>query len=116
MNKVHRKFALILGFAILAAGLMAVQPAFAGQKNIVKGEIVSFDADANKLVVKAEGGMEEVTFSTSVRTSVVGLRGGSAQDDVSVLIGMQGSQVTVKFRNGGNGKEASLVRIKPVKS
>jgi hypothetical protein len=112
MRQVPKRLALILCAALVTAGVLAVQPALAGKKNIVKGEIVSFDAEANKLVVKVEGSSDEVTFITTPRTGVIGLRLGTEQNDVSVLVGRQGARVVVKFKNGGNGKEATFIRIK----
>jgi hypothetical protein len=113
MNRNWKRRALILGGCALVACTLALQPLAAAKKNVVVGEIVSFDPDANLLVVKDSNGGGEITLHTSKRTSVVGLRQGPEHDDVSVLVGMQGSTVTVKFKDNGKGKEASYIRIKP---
>jgi hypothetical protein len=113
MKKNWMRHIAIVSITLLVAGVLAAQPVSAEKKSRVTGEIVSFDLDANELVVKDGNGGGVVKFKTSKRTCVVGLRQGATQDDVSVLVGRKGSTVVVKFKDNGNGKEASYIRIKP---
>ena len=107
-----KKFALGISVAALLTGVLLNTPVIAASKNVVKGEIVSFDPDNNKLVVRETDGNKEITFTTSNSTAVLGIGTSSRQYDVSMLVGRQGADVVVKFKENGSGKDATLVRVK----
>ena len=80
-------------------------PAPAQASQSASGELVSVDAKANTLTIKAAAG--EMTFQYNDQTRVTG-----AQKGVAGLATMKGSQVTVQFRKEGQANIATSIEVR----
>lgn len=108
----------VLAFAlvtVLVAGALG-SPVLAAKSGVLKGTLVSYDKDTSKMVVLDEDGGDKVTLTTSKRTTVEGLNPASGDmQSVEVLNGLKDVQVTVKWKETGDGPEARFVRVFPHK-
>lgn len=104
-----RRRSIVLVLAVLA---VLVAPAIASAA-VVKGPIVKCELDESRIVVKNAKTGDEVTLKTTPRTSVNGLGGPSAVG-VDALRGLEGTHVTVKYREDADN-EATFVRVHPHK-
>ena len=86
------------------------------QAKDVKGELISIDMKNNTMMVRAENGMEQ-TFRFNDQTSVQGLEAQRATTSqprtmaVRDLIGKEGSEVTVMWKEEAGAKLATMVSV-----
>jgi hypothetical protein len=82
--------------------------------NDVPGELIRVDMKDNAIMVRAENGMEQ-TFRFNDQTSVNGVEAEAATTGhpkmMAVLIGKEGSEVTIRWRDEAGAKMATLVTV-----
>jgi hypothetical protein len=80
----------------------------------VKGELIRVDMKNNAIMVRAENGMEQ-TFRFNDQTSVQGVGDHSTTTNrpktMAVLIGKEGSEVTIAWKDEAGAKMATLVTV-----
>jgi len=84
----------------------------------VKGELISIDTKNNSIMVRAENGMEQ-TFRFNDRTSVAGAEAQAPGTNptqpktmaVRTLIGKEGSEVTVTWKDEAGAKMATSINV-----
>lgn len=81
----------------------------AQQPMVAHGQLVSVDADAQTLTVKASGG-DTMVFHYTARTQVTG-----AQERVEGLATMAGATVTVQYTGEKNNLVATAIEVQPKK-
>jgi len=81
----------------------------ADQPMVAHGQLVSVDADAQTLTVKASGG-DTMVFHYTARTQVTG-----AQERVEGLATMAGATVTVQYTGEKNNLVATAIEVQPKK-
>jgi hypothetical protein len=80
----------------------------------VKGELIRVDMKNNAIMVRAENGMEQ-TFKFNDQTSVRGVEAYNTTTNrpkpMAVLIGKEGSEVTIMWKDEAGAKMATLVTV-----
>jgi len=82
----------------------------------VKGELISVDLKNNTVMVRAENGMEQ-TFKFNDQTAVQGAESASAGTNqparmaVRNLLGKEGSEVTVMWKDEAGAKMATAINV-----
>jgi len=76
-------------------------------KNEIKGELMRVDLSGKTISVRVETGMEQ-TFNFDDYTAVTGLENRSAKMRVRDLLGKEGSDVTVQWRDAIEADEAKI--------
>jgi hypothetical protein len=79
-----------------------------------KGELIRVDMKNNAIMVRAENGMEQ-TFKFNDQTSVHGVEAYNTTTNrpkpMAVLIGKEGSEVTIMWKDEAGAKMATLVTV-----
>lgn len=87
-------------------------------KNEMKGELIRIDMAKKTITIRAENGMEQ-TFKFGDDTAVMGVEHKQPVDkknmsQVRNLVGKEGSEISVKWRDEGGAKTATTIDVTDV--
>lgn len=92
-----------VGVPLAASAGQAAPPAAAAQAASASGELVSVDATAKTLTIKADGRDQQFSFNDA--TKITGAQGAAG------LATMEGSQVTVMYTTKDRVQTATEIRV-----